>query len=180
MPLLRPSPLLRLALLAGLGLAAAGCDRPNDQPVLQQELLATAKAYERRLDELSDRAGDLDRRRQAVPHDTLDAAAAEHELGQARSAIEDRRSYLRGVRSRLAGRPGSVVELRALLDELRARLDTGIVEATADLGAVDGWLASAALLPRAGAQPADPEPANPGPEGSESAPETDRTGAPIR
>ncbi len=172
---------LALVALAGLGLAA-GCDKPNDQPVLQQDVLATAKAYERRLDELSDRADDLDRRRRAVPHDTLDAAAAEHDLGLARSAIEDRRGYLRGVRARVAGEPGSVVALHALLDEIHARLDAGLIEATAELGAVEGWLASAARLPRAGAQPAaEPEPApEPAPEADDGAPETDRTGAPIR
>jgi hypothetical protein len=175
----------RAALLAfaGLGLAA-GCDKPNDQPALQQDVLTTARAYERRLDELSDRADDLERRRRAVPRDTLDAAAAEHELGLARSAIEDRRGYLRGVRARVAGEPGSVVALHALLDEIHARLDAGIIEATADLGAVDGWLASAAQLPRAGARPAaepaaEPAP-EPAPEVDDSPPETDRTGAPIR
>ena len=168
----------QLALLAGLGLAAAGCDTPSDLPVLQQEVLATAKDYDRRLDDLQQRADDLDRRCRAMPHDALDAAAAEHDLGQARSVIEDRRGYLRGARTRIAGPSATVPALHALLGDLRARLDRGIVEATADLGAVEGWLAGAAQRPRAGAQPPATEP--PGPEVDDSAPETDRTGAPIR
>ena len=190
-PAQRPRPLVRavaLAALAWLGLAAAGpgCDRPSDQPVLQREALATAKDYERRLDDLEQRADEIDHRRQALGRATLDSAAAEHRLAQARSAIEDRRGYLRSVRARLAGKPGSVAELHGLLGEMRARLDDGILEAGDDLAAVASWLATAAR-PRAGARPApDPEP--PGAAATagqtagsgEDAPETDSSGAPIR
>ncbi len=180
---------LGLAALAWLGLAAAaaGCDKPNDQPVLQQEGLATARGYDRRLDELADRAAELDRRldqrRRELPRATLDGAAAEHRLAQARSAIADRRSYLTAVRARLTGgKPGSVWELRGLLDEMRARLDDGFLEATADLAAVEGWLAARAQPEGAGAQPGpepEPDPA-PAPGSDDDAPETDRSGAPIR
>jgi hypothetical protein len=181
-----PRSVLRFALLAWLGLAApaSGCDRPQDQPLLQQEVLATARDYDRRLDELQQRADELDRRRRALPHDTLDSAPAEHSLAQARSAIEDRRGYLQGVRARLAGgKPGSVRELHGLLDELRARLDDGVVEASAELEAVESWVAIAAQPQRAGAQPPDPEP-EPAPAPAttpeDRAPETDSSGAPIR
>jgi hypothetical protein len=176
-----------LVVLAGLGLAAApGCDRPDDRPALQQEVLATAKEYDRRLDELAERADELDHRLASRPHDpphaTLDRAAAEHHLARARSAIQDRRGYLTAVRARL-GKPGSVPELHALVDEMRARLGDGVVEATADLAAVEGWIAAAAQAERGGAQPpaADPEPpAPPESESEDAAPETDRSGAPIR
>jgi hypothetical protein len=194
-PVQPPRSVLRLALLAWLGLAApaaAGCAKPHDQPLLQQEVLATAGDYDRRLDELQQRADELDRRRRALPHDTLDGAPAEHRLAQARSAIEDRRGYLQGVRARLAGgKPGAVRELQVLLDELRARLDGGVVEATADLQAVDSWVAAAAQLQRAGAQPpaTEPEPRSyaPAPAAPAAPPasgdravEIDRSGAPIR
>jgi len=153
-PVQRPRLLVRLVALAALAwLAAAGpgCDRPSDQPVLHQEALATARDYERRLDDLQQRADEIDHRRQALGRATLDGAAAEHRLAQARSAIEDRRGYLKGVRARLAGgKPGSVAELHGLLGEMRARLDDGILEAGEDLAAVDSWLAAARSRPGAG------------------------------
>jgi hypothetical protein len=187
-PVQRPRLPVRLAALAWLGLAAAvgGCDRPDDRPVLRQEALVTARDYEHRLDDLQQRTDEIDHRREALRRATLDSAAAEHRLAQARSAIGDRRSYLKGVRARLASKPGSVAELHGLLDEMRARLDGGILEAGDDLAAVESWLATAAHAQRAGAQPPapDPEPpAAPGPAaraGSDEGTETDRSGAPIR
>jgi hypothetical protein len=193
-PVQRPRFLVRLvalAVLAGLLAAVSGCDKPNDQPLLQQEVLATAKDYDRRLDELARRADDIDHRRQALRRATLDSASAEHRLAQARSAIEDRRGYLEAVRARLAGKPGSVTELRGLLDEMRARLDDGVLEANDDLAAVESWIATAAQSQRADAQPPAPEPEPPAPVRStapaaptagsdDGAPETDSPGAPIR
>jgi ABC-type transporter Mla subunit MlaD len=170
-----------LAALAALGLGAGpGCDKPDDRPALQQEVLATAGQYDRRLDQLAERADELAHRlagRRAL-RATLDRAAAEHRLAQARSVIEDRRGYLTSARARLRP-PGSVAELHALVGEMHVRLSDGVVEATADLAAVEGWLAAAAQAERAGAQgaPAEPEPE---PESPPPAPETDRSGAPIR
>jgi hypothetical protein len=171
---------VRFGVMAALAwLAAAGCDKPNDQPVLQQEVLAIAREYDHRLDALSERADDIERRFRALPGGTLDSAPAEHRFGQARAAIGDRRGYLMGVRARLAAKPGSVAELHALVDEMRARLDDGVREASDDLAAVESWIATAPLRPRAGAQPA-PEPPAPAPGSDEDTPETDRSGAPIR
>ena len=179
----RPRFLVRfvaLAALAWLAAAVPGCDKPNDQPLLQQEALATAGDYDRRLDQLQERADEVDRRFRALPGATLDSAPAEHRLGQAHAAIADRRGYLTAVRVRLAGKPGSVAELHALLDEMRARLDGGVREANDDLAAVESWIATAPLRPRADAQPT-PEPPTPAAPGSDDgAPETDSSGAPIR
>ena len=183
-PVQRPRLLVRLialAVLAWLGLAAApGCDKPNDQPVLQQEVLATARDYDRRLDELQERADDIERRLRTLPGGTLDSAPAEHRFSQARAAIGDRRGYLTGVRARLADKPGSVPELHALLDEMRTRLDDGVREASDDLAAVESWIATAPLRPRADAQPTPEPPAPPRPGSDDGAPETDSSGAPIR
>ena len=180
LPSARPARSLLVLAVAVAALAAAACTRPDDQPRLRAELAATAAGYEARLDELKRRATDLDARRQALPHDALDAAAAEHSLGQARLAIENLRSYLRSARNRAAGgKPGAAGELSGILDELRRRLDDGITEATSDLEAVESWEALAGRRQQAGAQaPAPPasEPAEP----SDDRPETDRTGAPIR
>lgn len=179
-PVQRPRFLLRFVALAALAwLAAAGCDKPNDQPVLQQTALATARIYDRRLDELQERADNLERRFRALPGGTLDSAPAEHRFSQARAAIGDRRGYLTGVRARLADKPGSVGELHALLDEMRVRLDDGVREASDDLAAVESWIATAPLRPRAGAQPT-PEPPAPAPPRSDDGAQTDSSGAPIR
>jgi hypothetical protein len=171
-------------MLAGLvtlaWLAGSGCDRPNDQPALQQEALAIARDYDRRLDELEERAKDIEGRLRTLPGGTLDSAPAEHRFSQARAAIGDRRGYLTGVRARLAGKSFSVPELHALLDEMRARLDDGVREASDDLAAVESWIATAPLRPRADAQPTPEPPAPPPPGSDDGAPETDRSGAPIR
>jgi hypothetical protein len=168
---------VRLAWLA-LTVGVPGCDKPSDQPLLQQEALATAREYDHRLDELQERADQIERRLRALLGATLDSAPAEHRFSQARAAIGERRGYLTGVRARLGGAPGSVAELHALLDEMRARLDGGVREAVDDLAAVESWIATAPLRPRADAQRPTPEP--PAPGSDDGAPETDSSGAPIR
>src|SRR5262249_23189364 len=110
-------------------------------------------------------------------HDTVTSAATEHTLGQARSVIEDERGYLKTVGAKLQ-KPGTLGELHALTDELRRRLDDGIIEATSEIAAVESavWIAEHERAP--GAPPPAPPPAEPPSE--DRAPETDRSGAPIR
>jgi hypothetical protein len=164
------------SILVFAGLAAAGCDTPQDAPRMHDEALAAVRDYDARLDDLKRRADDLDHRRGALPHDTLSSAATEHTLGQARSVIEDDRGYLKTVRTKLQ-KPGTVGELQVLLDELRRRLDDGLTEATSEIGAVESavWIAEQRAP---GAQPPAPPP--PEPPTEDRAPETDRSGAPIR
>lgn len=172
--MIHPRSLLWFALLV-----APACDKPNDQPVLQDEVVATAGSYDSRLDELKHRADDVDRRRAALPRDTPSSAAAEHSLGQARTVIGDQRSYLQTVRTRLKAIPsGAPGQVQALLDEMRQRVDDGLTEATADLEAVESWVAIAQQQQRPGAQPPPP----PAPEAvpEDRAPDTDASGAPIR
>lgn len=165
---------LRSALLFA-GIAAAGCDTPQDAPRAHDEAIAAAGEYDARLDDLKRRADELDRRRAALPHDTVSSASADHTLGQARSVLEDQRGYLRGVRTRLQ-KPGTSAEREALIDELRRRLDDGITEASSEISAVESWVAIAERQRTAVAlRPAPPEPAT-----DDRAPETDRSGAPSR
>jgi len=142
---------------------------------MHDEAVAAAREYDARLDDLKRRADELDHRRAGVPHDTLSSASADHTLGQARQVLEDGRGTLRAVRTKLQ-KPGTNAELQALLDDLRRRLDDGITEASSELSAVESWVAIAERQRTAVAQhPAPPEPPT-----EDRAPETDRSGAPIR
>jgi len=141
---------------------------------MRDEVLATAARFDARFDELRHRAEAVELRRAALPHDTLASASADHSLGQARSVIEDERGYLTTARARLQ-KPSTRAELLRLLDEMRSRLEDGITEAGAELSAVESWVA---IATRGGA-PAPPAPPPPEPV-DDRAPETDRSGAPIR
>jgi hypothetical protein len=143
---------------------------------MHDEAVAAAHEYDARLDDLKRRADELDHRRAALPHDTVSSASADHALGQARTVLEDQRGHLRGVRSKLQ-KPGTTAELRALVDELRRRLDDGITEATSELSAVESWVAIAERQRTAVARRPPPPPE---PPTEDRAPETDRSGAPIR
>lgn len=167
-----------------VALIAAACVKPNDQPKVQAEVVATAARYEARLDELKQRADEIDRRRAGLPRDALNTAAAEHSLSLARAAIADQRGYLTSARARLKGiRPAALGEVRALLAEMHHRLGPGITEAVAELGAVESWIWVVERQRRPGAPAASPpDPAEPaGAEPADDhAPETDASGAPIR
>jgi hypothetical protein len=161
-----------------LAAAALACARPNDQPRLQDEALAAAAEYDARLVELARRADEVEHRRAGLPRDTLNSAAAEHSLSLARTAIAGLRGQLTEARARLrAFKPGAAGEVRALLDELRHRLDAGLTAAVADLSAVESSVAIAEQQRRPGAPPPEPT-AEPAREPRE--PDTDRSGTPIR
>ena len=151
----RPLPIL-IATVVTLGMIVTlgACETPPDEPRIRDEALALAARFDARFDDLRHRAEAVEQRRAALPHDTLASASADHDLGQARTVIEDHRSYLKTVRVRLQ-KPSTRAELRRLLDEMRSRLEDGVTEATADLSAVESWVAIATR-------------------------ETDRSGAPIR
>jgi hypothetical protein len=166
----RPLP----ALIAAIAVFGA-CETPPDEPRMRDEALALAARYDERLDELEHRAEAVEQRRAPLPHDSLASASADHDLGQAHSVIEDQRGYLKTVRTRLQ-RPSTRAELRRLLDEMRSRLEDGITEVIADLSAVESWVAIATRAGAPGAQPAPPPPE----PVDDRAPETDRSGAPIR
>jgi len=170
----RPLPALVAAVVTfGAVFALGACETPPDEPHMRDEALALAARYDERLDELKHRAEAVEQRRAPLPHDTLASASADRDLAQAHSVIEDQRGYLRTVRSRLQ-KPSTRAELRRLLDEMRGRLEDGVTEAIADLSAVESWIAIATRTGAPGAPRPPPEPVD------DRAPETDRSGAPIR
>jgi hypothetical protein len=182
-PLTVPHP-RRLGRLGGLVLfallVASACDKPNDLPRMQDELLTSARAYRSRFDELKRRAEVLDPRTRALPQDAA-TASAQHTLGVARTTIEQNLAHLQQLPTMLprwTASENSRGLLQAWLDEKRPELEAGVIEATAELAAVESAIAVAEQ--RAGEpQPAAPPPqAEPMPE--EREPQTDGSGAPIR
>lgn len=153
-----------VALLAFL--VAAGCEKPNDLPRLQDEAVATAKLYQHRVDELSQRAAAIGPRVAALASAAPDGARARQAFQQALAAIEDRRRDLQqqlplGVQA--AMKSGNPDELARLIDRVREVQEHSATEATSQLSAVESWVAIAEQrqsAPRAAAPepPAAPEP----------------------
>ena len=143
---------------------ASGCEKPNDLPRLQDEAVATAKIYQRRLDELSHRAAVVGPRVAALPADAPDATRARQIYQQAVSTIDERRRELQqqlplGVQAGM--KSGNPDELARLIDRTRESQGRAVIEATAGLSAVESWIAIAEqrqIAPRAAAAPSAREP----------------------
>ena len=127
-------------------LVASGCEKPNDLPRLQDEAVATAKVYQQRLDELALRATALGPRVVALPSDMPDTTRARQLYQQALSTIEAHRRELQqelplGVQAGM--KSGNPLELIQLIDRIRENQEHGATEATAELSAVESWVAIA-------------------------------------
>lgn len=176
----RPQRLVVVFALVAASLALA-CDRRNDLPRMQDELLTAAVSYRARFDDLKRRADAIDPRLRALPQDT-GAAAAQHTLGLARTAIDQGLGHLQQLPTLLGAwvkseNPREL--LRGWLDGKRRELEAGVTEASSELEAVESW--TAGTEQRAGApQPpaAAPPSAEPAPDDRE--PQADGSGAPIR
>jgi alkanesulfonate monooxygenase SsuD/methylene tetrahydromethanopterin reductase-like flavin-dependent oxidoreductase (luciferase family) len=161
-------------------IAVFGCEKANDVPRLKDEAMATAKNYQQRFDELAHRAEALSQRGSALPPDTLNSANAQRIYRQAQSRLEDyRRSLQQAPTSVEAGvKSGNPEELHKLIASLHERFGDGVVETTAQLSAVESWIATAEHrqpAPRvAPAQPA-PEPVT-----DDASPVSPGSAAPVR
>jgi hypothetical protein len=178
---------LRSAVLLAL-LAQPACDKPNDLPRMQDELLASVQGYRARFDELKRRADAIEPRAHALPQDTA-AASALHTLGVARTAIDLSLGQLSQVPQMLPAWLGSKDArslVQAWLSDKRFQLEAAALEATSELEAVESWTAVAAQraeASRPAAEPPDPGPGSTAPDTAatdDHAPETDGSGAPIR
>jgi hypothetical protein len=159
-----------VVLLAGL--LAAGCEKPNDLPRLHDEATATAKIFQHRLDELAHRASAIGPRVSALPSDLPDAARARQLHQQALTTIEERRRDLQqlplGVQAGI--KAGSPRDIMRLIDRTREVQEMSATEATAELSAVESWVALAEqrqAAPRAAAAPSTQE-ADDRPQGSQA------------
>jgi hypothetical protein len=163
-------------------LAAPACDKPNDLPRMQDEVSVSVVGHRARFDELKRRADAIELRAHALPQDVA-AASAMHTLGLARTVIDQDLAHLQQMPTMLSAWMNSSEArklLQAWLDNRRRELGDDLVEATAELEAVESWTAvteQRAGSPRPGAVP-EPPPAPPTTD--DRPPQTDRTGAPIR
>jgi hypothetical protein len=145
--------------------AASGCEKASDVPRLQDEALEVAKAYQSRLDELT-------RRADAIRPEQLSAVDARSAYGQARGTLDRVRSELRQVplTVRDTAKSGTPEQLQKLIATLREHCESGVIDATSKLAAVESWLAMPEH-PGDGQPPApsppepvpgDPQPGDPG------------------
>lgn len=136
-------PLLALlALLAGPALA--GCEQPNDVPHMQEEARASKTRYQERVDELVRRAQLAGQRLAALPREAADPTVR-RVFQQARTTLERARNDLRQVDSKVdaGAKTGKAEELEKVVAVLHERLDGAILEATAQVGALESWVAIA-------------------------------------
>ena len=160
-------------------LAAAGCEKTNDVPRLEDEALAAVKDYRQRFDELTHRADALGKRGNALPPDTQNSAEVKRTFMQAMSKLEEYHGYLQQAPTLIqAGvKNGNPEELPKLLDNLRDHLEDGVIETTSDLAAVESWIAVAEQRRRDPRATAAPSATATVPAGS---PPVDGSDAPIR
>jgi hypothetical protein len=162
--------------------AALACNRPDDLPHKRDEVLAIARTYQGRFDELKQRADELDRRIRAIPAATLNSAAAQHTLALARTTVDQGRARLAQLPAMLEAwlQSGDSRNVQRLFDGLRHQLDDNAIEASSGIAAVESWTALADHHLEAPQAPAAPVP-EPMPEPTtEDREPADGSGAPIR
>jgi hypothetical protein len=146
---------LRFVVILTLVAALAGCEKNYDLPRLQDEALATAKAYQVRLDELAHRAEVLRERARPRP-EVISVGVPAQVFRHAVSVIEEYRRTLQqvpgGVQQDVA--TGDPKRLHKRIDGLRERFEHAVIEATSELDAVESALALAEQgLSARGAEP---------------------------
>jgi hypothetical protein len=157
---------LRLVVLSVL---LAACEKPNDVPRMQDEALALAKSYQDRFDDLAHRA-------QAIHPERLASLDAQRTYQQASSRLIRSRNDLRQVPlSVRAGAQHAPEEMQKLIDSMRERFEGAVIQANAELDAVESAVAMTEQRPGSAPAPAapatepvtgDPQPDDPGPAGS--------------
>jgi len=164
-----PRSVVLATVFAVFALAAAGCEKVNDVPRMQDEALAVAKAYQIRFDELT-------RRADAIRLDKLTAPEPRWAFGQARTTLDRVRNELQQAPLTVQdkAKTGNPDELLKLIDTMRQRFEGNVVDTASKLSAVESWLA---LSERPGGLPPAPSPAEPGTGGP---PPGDPAAAPDR
>ena len=167
-------PLLALIVASGLASgAASGCAKPNDLPRLEEEALVMAKGYQQRFD-------DLARRVDAIAPGRLRTTEVQKVYEEAKSTIERFRNDVRQVpvQTQAGVKNGNPDDLRKFIDDRRERFEGGVIEATAELGAVESWLGTAEQRQNASQPP--PAPPTPEPDTEAPAPVAPGSDAPAR
>jgi len=147
--------LVALPLLAVL--AAAGCEKTNDVPRMQDDAQAVAKTYQDEIDDLARRAQATGRRIGALPPEALSNSAVQHTFQEAAGILTRTRNDLRQIPVRI--RAGTdPEELQKLIADLHEKIGDSVREATSDVSAIESWVAVVEQQRKAGTLPA-PAPA---------------------
>jgi hypothetical protein len=157
---------LRTMFLAGL-LAVPACSKANDLPVLQEEATAIVKynrpkldAFQRRLDAVTQKAGDNLPNAQGVADLTVEVRKNLGELRETERSVEATAASL--------AKEGKAQELANLVDKTEKAFEENSIVINDDLNALEGLVSRAEAkrsgsAPAAPAAPAEPAPADPAP-----------------
>jgi hypothetical protein len=145
-----------LAVLLFVVVGSGACGQASDVAVLQDEALAVARSYQERVEALVHRAS-------MIQPGELTELTAQRTFQQAASTLVRARSDLRQLPGQIqasakASEPEAVRALYKLIGDLRQRIDRGVIQAGADLSAVESWIAQADLRPRSARAAGTPAP----------------------
>jgi len=156
--------LVALPLLAVL--AAAGCEKTNDVPRMQDDAQAIAKTYQEAVDDLARRAQATGRRIGALPPEALSNSGVQRTFQETASILTRTRNDLRQIPVRV--RAGTTPdEIQKLVADLHEKVGDSVREATSGVSAIESWVAIAERQRTSGTVPAPaPAPAPAAPEDS--------------
>jgi hypothetical protein len=155
---------VKLAAVAVLFLSSiAACEKAADMPKLQDEAKGLRDEEKAKVDELDRRVTPLLDAGRKLPQRTPGLDDAGKLLGEARGAIDQIRATMASEETDVgrAVQSGTVENLVAVVDRMRATFDRDEVVATADITSVESWMGR--VVPGALPTVVTPPPAMPAP-----------------
>jgi hypothetical protein len=143
--------------------AITACEKAADMPKLKDEANGLRDEDKPKVDDLDRRVTPLLEAGRKLPRQTPGLEAAGSLLGEARGAIDQMRATLASEPTDVdrAVDSGTVENLVAVVDRMRATFDRDEVVATADITSVESWMAQ--VVPGALPTVVTPPPAMPTP-----------------
>lgn len=134
---------LRSSLLV-LALAVGGCQKAPDVAKIQSQALLTVKSYAGELEVLQRRADSQLAHYRTMQPNLPGAGEASHRLGEARSELEELRTFVNGVPGVFAAAAKQRPEdLQKAIDATEEKLAEGTRTIISDLTAFENWAAFA-------------------------------------